>query len=86
MQSGGLGAMLLTAAGACSRPAQAASSDLAELDAVETAARIKSGGGLSFADAFCVATARSLEAELWTGDPEILKLTAGFDCETRDLR
>jgi len=43
MQSGGLGAMLLNAAGACSRPDQAASSDLAELDAVETAARIKSG-------------------------------------------
>ena len=43
MQSGGFGALLLTAAGACSRPDQAASNDLAELDAVETAARIKSG-------------------------------------------
>lgn len=43
MQSGGLGAMLLSAAGACSRPDQAASNDLAELDAVETASRIKSG-------------------------------------------
>jgi amidase len=43
MQSGGFGAILLTAAGACSRPDQAASNDLAELDAVETAARIKSG-------------------------------------------
>ncbi|WP_428408243.1 amidase [Hyphococcus sp.] len=43
MRSGGLGAMLLTAAGACSRPDQAGSTELAELDAVETAARIKSG-------------------------------------------
>ncbi len=43
MQSGGLGAMLLAAAGACSRPDQAGSNDLAELDAVETAARIKAG-------------------------------------------
>ncbi len=43
MQSGGFGAMLLTAAGACSRPGQATANDLAELDAVETAARIKAG-------------------------------------------
>ncbi len=43
MQSGGFGALLLTAAGGCSRPDQAASNNLAELDAVETAARIKSG-------------------------------------------
>ncbi|PQA87442.1 amidase [Hyphococcus luteus] len=43
MQSGGYAAMLLTAAGACSRPDQAASNDLAELDGVETAARLKSG-------------------------------------------
>ena len=43
MRSGGLGAMLLTAAGACSRPDQEGSAELAELDAVETAARIKAG-------------------------------------------
>lgn len=43
MQSGGIGAMLLTAAGACSRSDQAETNDLAELDAVETAARIKTG-------------------------------------------
>lgn len=43
MQSGGFGAMLLAAAGACARDDQAGSNDLAELDAVETAARIKSG-------------------------------------------
>ena len=43
MQSGGVSAALLAAAGACSRSDQAASNNLAELDAVETASRIKSG-------------------------------------------
>lgn len=53
---------------------------------VKEAGRIKAGGGLSYADAFCVATARSLDAELWTGDPEILRLAGNFDCPVRDLR
>ncbi|MCO5316262.1 MAG: type II toxin-antitoxin system VapC family toxin [Solirubrobacterales bacterium] len=53
---------------------------------VEDATRIKSGGGLSFADAFCVATARRLDAELWTADPEILNIAPRFNCRTRDLR
>ncbi|HNS87190.1 MAG TPA: amidase, partial [Parvularculaceae bacterium] len=39
----GAGGALAAAAAACARPDQAASNDLAELDAVETAARIKSG-------------------------------------------
>lgn len=43
MEVGGLGAVLLAAAGACSRRDQAGSADLAALDGVETAARIKSG-------------------------------------------
>ena len=43
MRSGGLASALLAAAGACSNPRQSASNDLAELDAVETARRIKSG-------------------------------------------
>ena len=43
MQSGGLGAILLTAAGACSRSDQKQADNLADLDAAETAARIKSG-------------------------------------------
>lgn len=58
MRSGGYGAMLLAAAGACSRPDQAASNDLAEMDAVETAARIKSGA-LSAAEAVDAAIERA---------------------------
>lgn len=53
---------------------------------VKDAGRIKAGGGLSYADAFCVATARSLGADLWTGDPEIIQLASTFDCVVRDLR
>lgn len=43
-------------------------------DLVVRAAHIKAGGGLSYADAFCVATAQRHEAPLYTGDPEILAL------------
>ncbi len=39
---------------------------------VQAAAQIKARGGLSYADAFCVATAQRHEAPLYTGDPEIL--------------
>lgn len=53
---------------------------------VRSAARIKARGGLSYADAFCVATALELEAPLWTGDPEILELAAKLDCKVVDLR
>jgi predicted nucleic acid-binding protein len=52
---------------------------------VAEAARIKARGGLSYADAFCVATAARIEAPLWTGDPEIVEQAAGF-CEVVDLR
>jgi predicted nucleic acid-binding protein len=51
---------------------------------VEAAAAIKAPGGLSFADAFCVATAMRLDAPLWTGDPEIIDLPG--DQEVVDLR
>lgn len=51
---------------------------------VVAAAGIKAGGGLSYADAFCVATAQRLGAPLWTGDPEILALDA--EVELVDLR
>lgn len=37
---------------------------------VRAAAEIKSEHALSYADAFCVATARSLDATVLTGDPE----------------
>ena len=43
-------------------------------DLVVSAAHIKARGGLSYADAFCVATAQRHKAPLYTGDPEILAL------------
>ncbi|HKG03101.1 MAG TPA: type II toxin-antitoxin system VapC family toxin [Conexibacter sp.] len=49
------------------------------------AATIKARGGLSYADAFCVATARRHDAPLYTGDDEIIQLEdAGV--EVVDLR
>lgn len=51
---------------------------------VEAAAALKAEGGLSFADAFCVATAMRLDVPLWTGDPEIIDLPG--DHEVVDLR
>jgi predicted nucleic acid-binding protein len=53
---------------------------------VFSAARIKARGGLSFADAFCVATAERLQAPLWTGDPEIIAVSESVRCEVVDLR
>jgi predicted nucleic acid-binding protein len=43
-------------------------------DLIAQAAHIKAGGGLSYADAFCVSTAQRHKALLYTGDPEILAL------------
>ena len=43
-------------------------------DLIVSAAHIKARGGLSYADAFCVATAQRHKAPLYTGDPEILAL------------
>lgn len=51
---------------------------------VSAAARLKAGGGLSYADAFCVATAQRHQAALYTGDPEILALDVPV--EMVDLR
>lgn len=53
-------------------------------DLVSTAAAIKARGGISYADAFCIATARHLGAPLLTGDPEILD--RADDVEVVDLR
>jgi predicted nucleic acid-binding protein len=53
---------------------------------VSAAASIKAGGGLSYADAFCIATALRAEARLWTGDPEIVGQAAEHSCEVVDLR
>lgn len=43
---------------------------------VAEAARVKAGGGLSYADCFALATARQAEAQLWTGDPELIELAS----------
>lgn len=51
---------------------------------VRSAAEIKARGGLSYPDAFCVATAIRHRAPLYTGDPEIIGLDAGI--EVIDLR
>lgn len=51
---------------------------------VAAAAAVKARGGLSYADAFCVATAQRLGLPLWTGDPEIVAL--GDEVEVVDLR
>lgn len=51
---------------------------------VRAAARIKVAGGLSYADAFCVATAERHHAPLYTGDPEILESESNV--ELVDLR
>ncbi len=53
---------------------------------VSEAARIKAHGGLAYADAFCVATARRADAPLWTGDPEIVDQAAEHSCAVMDLR
>ena len=51
---------------------------------VSVAAEVKARGGLSYADAFCLATAKRLDAPLWTGDPEIVALAG--EAEVIDLR
>lgn len=53
---------------------------------VRDAAGIKSHGGLSYADAFCIATAERLGAPLITGDPEIIEQIGERSCEVIDLR
>jgi predicted nucleic acid-binding protein len=50
------------------------------------AGSIKAGGGLSYTDAFCIATALRAEAPLWTGDPEIIGKAAEHSCKVVDLR
>ena len=51
---------------------------------IERAAAVKAEGGVSYADAFCIATALRLSAPVATGDPEILALTDVV--ESIDLR
>ncbi len=49
-----------------------------------TAAQIKADNPMSYADAFAVALALDADAEVWTGDPEILIANAPW--RWRDLR
>jgi PIN domain nuclease of toxin-antitoxin system len=56
-----------------------------DLSLVTAAARIKARGGVSYADAFCVATAKRHGLPVWTGDPEIVRLH-GDDLDVVDLR
>lgn len=53
---------------------------------IRSAAKVKAVGGLSYADAFCVATAQRLKAPVWTGDPEIVDAAKRLSCEVVDLR
>jgi predicted nucleic acid-binding protein len=53
---------------------------------VMAAATIKAEGGLSYPDAFCIATALHLDAQLWTGDSEIIGQAGRHSCEVVDLR
>jgi len=55
-------------------------------DLVVSAAKTKAQGGLSYADAFAIATAERLQVPLWTGDPEIVDRAEKLPCEVRDLR
>lgn len=75
-------------AAAATRDIAAARADMTVVDPdwelVAAAAAVKARGGISFADAFCVATAQRLELPLWTGDPEIVALSG--EVEVVDLR
>jgi predicted nucleic acid-binding protein len=58
--------------------------ELPDADRVLAAGRIKCDFPLAYADAFAAATADAHDAELWTGDPELL--VAGAPWRWRDLR
>lgn len=58
--------------------------DLPVVSRIIEASRIKSDYPLAYADAFAAATAVTLHAELWTGDPELL--VDGAPWRWRDLR
>jgi predicted nucleic acid-binding protein len=58
--------------------------ELPTAERILAAARIKSDYPLAYADAFAAATAMAHQAELWTGDPELL--LDGSPWLWRDLR
>ena len=53
---------------------------------VRDGAAIKSRGGLSYAGAFCMATAERLGAALTTGGSELLERIGERNCDVVDLR
>ena len=53
--------------------------EAADPDMVIAAARIKAGGGISYADCFAVATAQRYGEPLLTGDPEIVALVGEIE-------
>jgi PIN domain nuclease of toxin-antitoxin system len=57
--------------------------DTPDLPLVRSAARIKAGGHLSYAEAFCLATAARYGGAVLTGDPEIV--AAAGDVDVIDL-
>lgn len=52
---------------------------------VAAAAKVRAAGGVSYADAFCIATAVKVDAPLWTGDPEIIEQADRHSCRVIDL-
>lgn len=56
------------------RVLSAVRAELPDEAVILAAARWKAGGGLSYADAFAVATAERHDAPLLTGDPELVAL------------
>ena len=60
------------------------SAELPTAERVIEAATLKSEFAMSYADAFAAATAIAHDAELWTGDPELL--VPGAPWRWRDLR
>lgn len=63
---------------------QATAPELPSVALLLDAARIKADHPMAYADGFAAATAIAHDAELWTGDPELL--VAGSPWAWRDLR
>lgn len=58
--------------------------ELPDVELIVSASRIKADRPLAYADAFAAATALRHDADLWTGDPELL--ADGAPWRMRDLR
>jgi predicted nucleic acid-binding protein len=60
--------------------------NLPKVSAMRTAAALKAEHPMALADCFAVALSAAENAELLTGDPEIIDLAEKLPCEVRDLR